>query len=332
MNKTLLPLSLLLFLAFSSCMQTEGPQVMTVAGPVPASEIGVTLVHEHVLVDFIGADSTGYHRWNRQDVIEKVLPHLNELQSYGCRTLIECTPAYVGRDPELLRKIAGLTGLNILTNTGLYGAFDNKFIPARASGMSAEKLAVEWIDEYRNGIEDSGIRPGFIKIAVDISDSLSRMHEKIIRAAGLTSLETGLVIKSHTCTDEPAFNQLAVLEELGIPAERFIWTHAQHGTQEGRIRAARMGAWISLDNIRSDNIDDYVAFLQEMKAADLLEHVLISHDAGWYSAGVEGGGSFRSYTTIFREFLPALRNVDFTEAELEQIMVDNPARAFRLRI
>ena len=305
---------------------------MTVLGPIPAAEMGVTLVHEHILVDFIGADSTGYHRWDRQEVIEKVMPYLNEVQSYGCNTFIECTPAYLGRDPELLRTLAELTGLNIMTNTGLYGANNNKHIPQRAFGMTAEELAGEWIAESRDGIDGTNIRPGFIKIAVDQDDTLTPMHGKIIRAAALTSLETGLVIKSHTCTDKPAFNQLAVLEELEVPAETFIWTHAQLGTPEGRIRAARMGAWISFDNIKSDNINAYIEYLQEMKSAGLLDHVLISHDAGWYSAGVEDGGNYRGYTAIFREFLPALRQAGFSEDDIEQVLVRNPGMAFRLRI
>lgn len=40
------------------------PQIMTVTGPIPIAELGTTLAHEHVLVDWIGADSTGYHRWD----------------------------------------------------------------------------------------------------------------------------------------------------------------------------------------------------------------------------------------------------------------------------
>lgn len=331
MKNSILFRLIILLLVIQSCKDGESPQIMTVTGSIPAADMGITLVHEHILVDFIGADSTGYHRWNRQEVIEKAMPHLNEVQSLGLTTFIDATPAWLGRDPELLQMLSQKTGLKILTNTGIYGAFNNKHVPARAFEMTVEELAEGWIAEFRNGIEETGIKPGFIKIAVDREDTLSPMHENIVRAAGLTHLETGLAIMSHTGPDGPAFSQLVILEEMGIPADAFIWTHAQGGTPEGRIKAANMGAWISLDNIKPENIEIYVRNLQEMKSAGLLDRVLISHDSGWYTAGEEDGGSFNGYTTIFREFIPALRQKGFTEPEIHQLIVENPASAFRIR-
>jgi phosphotriesterase-related protein len=320
----------IILILMGSCLGKKSPQVMTVTGPIPPAEMGITLVHEHILVDFIGADSTGYHRWDRQEVIEKALPCLEEVRSLGLSTFADATPAWLGRDPELLRMLAGKTGLNILTNTGLYGAFNNKYVSARAFGMSAKELSAEWIAEFRNGIEGTGIRPGFIKIAVDRSDTLSAMHEKIVRAAGLTHLETGLVIMSHTGPDGPAFSQLAILKEMGVPPDAFIWTHAQAGTTKGRIKAAGIGAWISLDNINHGQLDAYLGYLQEMKSAGLLNRVLISHDSGWYSAGEEGGGNFRGYTVIFKEFIPFLRQNGFSESDINLLLVKNPAQALTI--
>ena len=66
-----------LIVIFSSCKQAKDDRILvTVDGEIPADEIGMTLTHEHVLVDFIGADSTGYHRWDRSEVVRAVLPHL----------------------------------------------------------------------------------------------------------------------------------------------------------------------------------------------------------------------------------------------------------------
>jgi len=170
-------------ISFVACNSSTKPEIMTVLGPISATEIGITLAHEHILVDFIGADSTGYHRWNKQDVIDKAIPFLQAIQEKGCITFMECTPAYLGRDPELMRSIALKTGLNILTNTGFYGSGKNKFIPPRAFEMSPEELAAGWIAEFHEGIEGTGVRPGFIKISVDRNDSLIPMHEKLVRAA-----------------------------------------------------------------------------------------------------------------------------------------------------
>lgn len=312
---------------------------MTVNGPLPAEEMGITLTHEHVMVDFIGADSTGYHRWDKSEVIKTALPHIKAVQDLQVQTLIECTPAYVGRDPEILKRLSDQTGIQLVTNTGYYGAYDNHYIPESFYGMSARELASSWISEFENGIEGTGIKPGFIKISVEESDTLSQDHLKIITAAALAHLETGLVIASHTGPDQPAFEQIRVLKEHGVDPSAFIWVHAQGGTLEGNIRAAREGAWISLDNVDAGrepgtpfDVEWYAIRIMELKEAGLLHRVLISHDAGWYTAGEENGGSFRGYTGIFNVLLPLLKEKGCTQQDIDQILITNPRQAFSLKV
>ena len=55
-------------------MSSEEAKIMTVKGPVEAVEAGVILSHEHILVDFIGAEQTGYHRWDKDEVVKAMLP------------------------------------------------------------------------------------------------------------------------------------------------------------------------------------------------------------------------------------------------------------------
>src|SRR5665647_2170077 len=92
-------------------------QINTVLGPIPATRLGQTLMHEHLLTDFIGADRVGPGRYDAQDVIRVALPHLREAKSLGCGTLVECTPAYMGRDPGLMAALSKASGLHLLTNT-----------------------------------------------------------------------------------------------------------------------------------------------------------------------------------------------------------------------
>src|SRR5688572_27853922 len=70
--------------------------LMSVLGPIKPEELGITLIHEHVMADFIGAAETGTHRYQPDKIAEKALPYLLELKKAGCRTLIDCTPAYLG--------------------------------------------------------------------------------------------------------------------------------------------------------------------------------------------------------------------------------------------
>ncbi|RMG70086.1 MAG: phosphotriesterase [Bacteroidetes bacterium] len=305
---------------------------MTVAGPLPAAAAGPALIHEHILVDFIGADSTGYHRWERDSVIPVVQPFLEAARAQGAQVLMECTPAYLGRDPRLLQTLSEQTGLHILTNTGYYGAVGNKYLPAHAYTETAAELAARWIAEWEEGIEDTGIKPGFIKISVEV-DTLSDLHRKLVQAAAQTHLATGLTIASHTVFAVPAFEQLEVLTKAGVAPEAFIWVHAQ-GEPDRRthLEAARQGAWISLDGLNPGNQGDYVVMLENLRAAGLLHRALLSHDAGWYTPGEAGGGDFRAYEPLYTTFLPRLRAAGFTEAEIEQLTVTNPAEAFAVRV
>lgn len=329
---------LLLVMSFISCAdQTSQPEIMTVTGPISPSALGETLSHEHVMVDWIGADSTGAHRWDRDSVVDVVRPWLKEIKELGVKSFVDCTPAYLGRDPLVLKRLSEATGLNILTNTGYYGAVDNKFIPEHAYSETAEELARRWIDEFENGINDTGVQPGFIKIGVKEEGELSKLHRKLITAAGMTHKKTGLVIKSHTGGDVPAFEQIEVLQEMGVSPAAFIWTHAQNGSLEKNLEAAGTGAWVSLDGVNISNADEdegnknsYVERLKAFKEAGLLNKVLLSHDAGWYDVGEPAGGSFRSYTDVHEFLIPALKENGFSGDDIKTLLIDNPANAFEI--
>lgn len=329
-------INLLLFL-LSGCSPVSEKVILTVDGPIPAADAGMALVHEHVLVDFIGADSTGYHRWDKEAAAIRITPFLEEIKDLGVGILFECTPAFLGRDPLLLRKLSQITAVQIVTNTGYYGAHNNRFIPEGFYGMTASELSELWIDEFENGIENSGVRPGFIKIAVDRNDTLSPEHIRIVSAAALTHNATGLVIASHTGPDNPAFEQIKILRSYGVHPSSFIWVHAQRGTLEGNIRAAKMGTWISLDNVNTDREPDslfsvvwYAERIGALKKAGMLNRLLISHDAGWYSPGQENGGTFRGYTGIFEVLVPVLKERGFSQMEIDQVLIHNPREAYSI--
>jgi len=335
---------LILFLLFGIiiifCKPHNREFIMTVTGPQSPEAMGVTLEHEHILVDFIGADSTGYFRWNKDSVISKVLPLVMAAREKGVKTIIECTPAWLGRDPVLLRALSEKSGVTFMTNTGYYGAHGNKFIPKSFYNEDAKALSEKWTYEFKNGIEGTGIKPGFIKIGVDPDDSLSPEHIKIVTAAALTHLKTGLVIASHTGPDNPAFAEIRILKQNGISPRAFIWVHAQRGTLEGNIRAAREGSWISLDNIHKDpedgsnapfSINWYADRISKLKENGLLNKVLLSHDSGWYDPEKPGGGNINGYTAVFDYLIPALKLKGFSDKDINQILVKNPSEAFKIR-
>src|SRR5262245_2363437 len=124
-------------------------EIMTVLGPISPERLGVTLAHEHCVVDFLGAEKAKALRHDEDEAFNTILPHLKKLQERGCRSLVECTPDYIGRDVRLLKRLAAATGLNILTNSGYYGAAGNKFLPRHAFTETAGQLSARWLKEWR---------------------------------------------------------------------------------------------------------------------------------------------------------------------------------------
>jgi len=303
-----------------------GSLIAAVRGPVAASQLGITLVHEHILVDFAGADQADPGRYNTGDVIRAALPKLEALRMAGCRTFVDCTPAYLGRDPALLRRLSESSGLNILTNTGYYGANQGKYLPKHAREETAEQLAERWTAEWRQGIDGTGVKPAFLKIGVN-AGKLSAMDRKLIVAAATCHATTRLRIHVHTGDGEAAMDILAALSERAVPASEYVWVHAQNEKDRAVHRkAAAAGAWVEFDDINENTTADNAAAVKEMIAAGFLDRLLISQDSGWYHVGEPNGGDFRGYTYLFEKFLPALRDLGITQAQIDRLMVANPAR------
>jgi phosphotriesterase-related protein len=300
--------------------------VATVTGDVPVRDLGMVLMHEHVMVDFIGADKVSRSRYDADEVVRVALPRLEEARELGCQTLVEATPAFLGRNAALLQRLSQESGLRIIANTGYYGAARDKHLPAHAFKESAQALAQRWINEQRRGIDGTAILPGLMKIGVDPGD-LSDIDRKLVEAAAIAHKATGLPIASHTADGTAAHQSLDVLDSRGVAAGAFIWVHAHNEGDEASLkRAAERGAWVEFDGIGPDSVERHVQLVKMMADAGHLGRVLVSHDAGWYHVGEKGGGAFRGFDTVFRRFIPAIREA-LNEAAVNQLLVANPARA-----
>jgi len=216
--------------------------------------------------------------------------------------------------------------------TGNYAALDAKFLPAYVYTDSVEALAQRWIDEATNGIEGTGIRPGLIKLGFN-GGPLTDAEQKLIRAAAIAHRKTGLTIGAHTGPAVSAFEQLSILKQSGIDPSAWIWIHAQAEPDHSQhVKAARGGAWISFDGVSSASLATHIDLAKKMKNEGLLNRTLISQDAGWYHVGEPDGGAFRTFETVFTEFIPAIRAAGFTDADIRTLFVDNPESAFSVSV
>jgi len=291
---------------------------VALTGGALAGQMPSVLVHEHVMVDFVGADQIRPGRYDRDEVFRVARPKLEELTRLGCRRLLECTPNYLGRDPELMARLSAATGLEIWSNTGLYGAANHKFVPAFARSETAAQLAKRWVAETRDAWH-----PRFIKTGVN-QGPLDELDRKLVRAAAITSRETGLTIASHTGNGAAALEQLEIVNSERVSPAKFVWVHAQneqdHSVHE---KVARAGAWVSLDGIRPESAAFHLECVRSLAAKGLLGRTLLSQDSGWYHVGEAGGGEFRGYTFIYSDFLKRLE-----PAQVSVLMWENPRAAF----
>jgi phosphotriesterase-related protein len=197
---------------------------------------------------------------------------------------------------------------------------------------SVKGLAQRWIDESRNGIEGTDVRPGFIKLGFN-GGSLTGAERKLIRAAAIAHRETGLTIGAHTGPAVSAFEQLSALRDAGVHPSAWIWIHAQNEKDPSfHLRAARLGAWVSFDDVGRDTVAAHVMMVTRMRDEGLLDRVLVSQDAGWYHVGEPRGGSFRPFSTVFTHFIPEARAAGLTGSDIETLFIRNPANAFSIGV
>lgn len=318
----------------TAATQDHDADVMTVLGRISSRDMGVTLEHEHLLASF-----QPYAEWARQpltydrdEVVKLVLPQLQRIRELGCRTFVDATAVGLGRDAVLLRRLAQESGVNIVMATGNYAAFENRFLPPYAFSDSAEALARRWIDEWNDGIGGTDVRPGFIKLGFN-GTPLSDVERKLIRAGAIAHLRTGLTIGAHTGPAVAAFEELAILKQMGVHPSAWIWIHAQNEKDLARhVDAAGQGAWVSFDGIGPESIEAHVAMVTNLRKHGLLKRVLISQDAGWYEVGKPQGGKFRPFDTLFTSFIPALRARGVTQDEIDTLLIRNPAQAFSIAV
>lgn len=306
-------------------------KVQTVTG-LDYPDIGsIWLSHEHILVDFIGADSIQPQSWDTQQVKREIMPYLSPLKKHQVAYFVDATPNFLGRDVHLLQAISRETGIKILTTTGLYGARNHLFLPEDAFAKTAEELATMWTDEFRNGIEGTTVKPGFIKISVNALDTLLPVDAKLVKAAGLTHLNTGLTVGSHTGPAKAMWPQLEILKGLGVAPEAFIWIHSQNEENNNEyIQAAKAGCWISLDGLGWET-DKHLEKLIFTKEKGILDHILISHDAGWFDPQKKEQ-KIQPYTNIFENLIPKLLASGFSEKDIQMLLCVNPVRAFSIKV
>ena len=304
--------------------------VQTVRGPVDPADLGFTLPHEHTAIALWHIAS----RWDYWELTpdEPIIEsELALFRSAGGSCLADLTLPGVGRDPVRLADLSVRTGLHIVMGCGWYRG---SYYPpeARIEQRSVDDLAGEIVREWTDGVGESGVRPGILgEIGTD-KPWVSPAEERVHRAVARASIRTGMAISTHSVMSAVGLAQLTIFEEEGADPSRVVIGHADsYPSLEHYLEIIRRGANIEFDFLgMSFNATER---LGEERIAGLLielltrgrgDRILLSQDVCHNSQlkHYEGNG----YVHLQETFLPRLRAIGVSAADIERITVLNPRR------
>lgn len=257
-------------------------KVMTVLGPVDPSKIGVTQMHEHMVIDFlaVGLDAQGSHAsavaeagaagldWfepislsnyyavRRNPFLLKeamqlldvglVSDAVREYGKAGGNCIVEVTPLGVGRDPQALRRISEATGVTIVMGTGFYV---RDFQPPELTSMSADEIADIIVEDIESGAGSPAIRPGIIG-EVGLTWPIHPQEVKTLQAAAKAQRRTGLGLTIHPGRNTRApMEAIRIVEQAGGDVTRTIICHLDRTIFEDAdyLELARTGCYCEQD-------------------------------------------------------------------------------------
>jgi phosphotriesterase-related protein len=300
-------------------------QLITTLGPKNGDELGMILPHEHVFVDLGTRDRPDFGQADPGDVIKLMGPEIASAKAAGVTALVECTPVGVGRRIDIVKSVSEATGFPLVVATGIYR---EPWVPDWAHAASESELRDWMLGELQGEIENTGVRAAWIKLSAG-DDGLTECETKILRAAAAAGKATDAIIGSHTIQGRVVKDQLRIIEEAGYTAERYIWIHTQAEPDfELHLEIARRGAWIEYDSIGDGKDDTHLEHIQGVLDAGLGDHLMLSHDRGWYDPSKPGGGTPKPFTYLSEQFFPKLKAAGVDEATIRRLTCDNPFRAF----
>ncbi len=310
--------------------------VRTVLGDIELAAMGVTYAHEHLVIvggkpveispDFLLAD------------VDRLSAELSDAAEAGLRTAVDAMPADCGRDPSKLAELSRRSGVQIVAATGLH---HEKFYgpwhwSLRATEDELADLFVADVEEGIDARDYSGpivartpFRAGIVKVAGSEGGPSDR-DVPIFRAAAAAHRRTGVPIHTHCEAGTGAMEQIRVLTDAGVPAERISLSHVDKVQDRGYHRELlASGASVVYDQaFRWGDRENGTLDLLEAAVADGRSgQVMLGMDAarqGYYRAF--GGAPGLPY--LLMSFSDEMGARGIGPEIRHRFFVDNPARAF----
>jgi phosphotriesterase-related protein len=316
--------------------------VQTARGPVNSSQLGTTLMHEHVFVLDTEIAQNYPEDWGEEEKrIADAVGRLNELKSRGVDAIVDLTVIGLGRDIPRIRRIAEQTQIHIIVATGIYTYCDLPFyFHFRGPGtiLGGPELMTEmFVRDIKEGIAGTGVRAGILKCATD-KPGVTKDVERILRAVAQAHRRTGVPISTHThARKRVGLEQQRIFREEGVELSRVIIGHSGDTTDLAYLEELiANGSYIGMDRFGIDSIlpfEDRVTTVAEMCKRGHAGKMVLSHDAACYhhwlpKRSLPAMLSRWHYLHIHNDVLPALRGKGVSEQQLQAMLVENPRRIF----
>lgn len=338
---------------------------MTVLGKKDCKELGIVTPHEHIFIDMsvffqepeeistkavahgpVTIEKLGVLKRNPFAVLDNVQmmdydTQRKEIEYFkyaGGRTVVDATNHGLGRDPELLRKISLDTGLNVICGAGYY--VEGAQSPANLA-LTAEQMEEDIVRDIEVEIGHTGIRAGFIG-EIGISHIMFPFEKKSLIAACRAQVRTNAPLMLHINPwSTQGLNAMEIVNEHGIAPEKVVVCHSDVENREDYIfQLLDQGVYVEFDNfgkeMATDPWDikpgsgafvtdkDRVLLLKKIIDRGYTRQLLFSCDVCLKSLLHAYGGW--GYDHVLVHILPALKQLGVTDAQLEEILVHNPAR------
>jgi phosphotriesterase-related protein len=341
----------------------QARKVRTVLGDVSPASLGRTLTHEHLLYSYPGAELDHRCAFDLASTTERISTELAAaVRDLGFKTLVDMTPAEVGRHPQLMADVSRRSGANIVGTTGFFP--EHLGFPYWWRLQSVEEFAEFFTRDITEGMVFAGtqtsIRAGIIKIATGMDSvnprpspigpngrRITECEDRAIRGAGRAQKGVGCAVNTHTdptdySVGNPGLEQLDVLEEEGADPSKVIIGHAFiHGTTEQIKAICDRGATVQVDHMgipwRHDNIGELDAKLArqtcELADSGYLDRMVITYDRWFFNprgASTDLNPQLSNEKVplnyLYTDFLPRLKTLGFREPDLDRMLIDNPQR------
>lgn len=312
--------------------------VETVQGPVDASELGLTLIHEHLRFrdDAVAANWPG--AYDETGELATAVEATNAAVAHGVRTIVDPTAMFGGRDVRFLQRVAQETGVQVVACTGIY-TYD--YLPHYFENRDADQMAALFVGDIEQGIQGTDIKAAFLKCAADAA-GVTENVEKVHRACARASLQTGAPIMAHSM---PAANtgprQVEIFLEEGVAPEKIQIAHCGDSPDPDYVEGIlEHGVYVGLDRyglpmfLPTDQRNEVTAELLRRGHAERL-HISQDYCAtiDWFPPEVQEqllastAIDNWSFTTIFEDVIPWLREQGvMDDTVFETVLVHNPAR------